>query len=53
MPAKVGPKRVRALALAGCYFDGTAARRAQDEGFDLRKSAMTADGPPHKSIRVL
>jgi hypothetical protein len=26
MPAKVGPKRVRALAQAGCYFDGTAAR---------------------------
>jgi len=25
MPAKVGPKRVRALARAGCYFDSSAA----------------------------
>jgi hypothetical protein len=25
MPAKIGPKRVRALARAGCYFDSSAA----------------------------
>jgi len=25
MPAKVGPKRDRALARAGCYFDSSAA----------------------------
>jgi len=34
MPAKVGPKRVRALARAGCYFDGSAAVRGA-ELFDL------------------
>ena len=32
MPAKVGPKRDRALARAGCYFDGSAATcGARDE----------------------
>jgi hypothetical protein len=34
MPAKVGPKRDRALTRAGCYFDGTAATRGA-ELFDL------------------
>jgi hypothetical protein len=36
MPAKVGPKRVRALAQAGCYFDGSAAGCGV-ELFDLRR----------------
>jgi hypothetical protein len=34
MPAKVGLKRDRALARAGCYFDGTAATHGA-ELFDL------------------
>jgi hypothetical protein len=38
MPAKVGPKRVRALALEGCYFDGTAAVWCAGREFDLRKA---------------
>jgi hypothetical protein len=36
MPAKVGPKRVPALARAGCYFDSSAARCGA-ELFDLRR----------------
>jgi hypothetical protein len=36
MPAKVGPKRVRALARAGCYFDSSAAG-CDAELFDLRR----------------
>src|SRR5215218_7560413 len=37
MPAKVGPKRVRALARAGCYFDSSAATSGAGCGLDLRK----------------
>jgi hypothetical protein len=38
MPAKVGPKRVRALARAGCYFDSSAARCGVRCVRDLRES---------------
>jgi len=38
MPAKVGPKRDRALAQAGCYFDSSAAR-CGTELFDLRRES--------------
>src|SRR5213079_2233869 len=37
MPAKVGPKRVRALARAGCYFDSSAARCGAGLVLDLRR----------------
>jgi hypothetical protein len=37
MPAKVGPKRDRALARAGCYFDGSAATCGAGCVLDLRE----------------
>jgi hypothetical protein len=36
MPAKIGPKRVRALARAGCYFDSSAATCDVRRVLDLR-----------------
>jgi hypothetical protein len=38
MPAKVGPKRDRALARAGCYFDSSAAVRSAKCVLDLREA---------------
>jgi hypothetical protein len=38
MPAKVGPKRDRALARAGCYFDGSAATCGVRRVLDVRES---------------
>ena len=38
MPAKIGPKRDRALARAGCYFDGSAATCGVRCVLDLRES---------------
>jgi hypothetical protein len=53
MPAKIGPKRDRALARAGCYFDSSAAtcgvrcvldlrERASDDGIRSIKIVMLA-----------
>jgi hypothetical protein len=38
MPAKIGPKRDRALARTGCYFDGSATRCGA-EVFGLRRES--------------
>ena len=52
MPAKVGPKRDRALTRAGCYFDGTAATRGAnafsicgERGICFRSTRLCAQEP--------
>ena len=51
MPAKVGPKRDRALTRAGCYFDGTAATRGA-ELFDLRRERRLCSCNHDRCVRV-
>src|SRR5436305_5927584 len=48
MPAKVGPKRVRALAQAGCYFDSSAATCGARRVLNLRERRRRSCNRDHQ-----
>jgi hypothetical protein len=50
MPAEIGPKRDRALARAGCYFDSSTTVCGA-EVFALRRESDAADRFDHRRLR--